>query len=111
MKATDNAGWAGRVNFGAVVFDNKMWVMGGSKGGTLLNDVWYTSGYNRLLKIKVTCCWKEKGGRIIGEDKNLNGQLDIGEDINGNGELDSPVKLVTYIANKEFPQRVFLIEK
>jgi len=104
------AGWPKRSSFGAVVFDNKMWVMGGYNG-SYLNDVWYSSGYRRLFKIKITCSWQERGGRVIGEDKNLNGQLDTGEDTNGNGELDSPLQIVSYIANKEFPQRIFMIEK
>jgi len=108
---SDTSRWSPRANSGIVVFDNKIWVLGGYDGSNYLNDVWNTCGCNRLLKIKITCCWKEKEGRVIGEDKNLNGQLDSGEDINGNGELDSLIKLVTYIANKEFPQRIFMIEK
>ena len=104
------AGWPARSSFGVVVFDNKMWVMGGYDG-SYLNDVWYSSGYRRLFKIKITCSWQEREGRVIGEDKNLNGQLDTGEDTNGNGELDSPLQIVSYIANKEFPQRIFMIEK
>jgi len=108
---SDTSRWSPRANFGAVVFDNKMWVFGGENGGNAFNDVWYSSGYERLFKIKITCSWQERGGRVIGEDKNLNGQLDTGEDTNGNGELDSPLQIVSYIANKEFPQRIFMIEK
>ncbi len=51
----------------------------------------------RLLKITVSFCWKQPSGRVVGEDKNLNGQLDAGEDTNGNGTIDSPVQLVSYI--------------
>jgi prepilin-type N-terminal cleavage/methylation domain-containing protein len=52
-----------------------------------------------LLKITVTVCWRQRNGRIIGEDTNLNGQLDAGEDKNGNGMLDSIAQVVTYIAS------------
>ena len=51
----------------------------------------------RLLKITVSFCWKQPSGRMIGEDTNLNGQLNAGEDKNGNGLIDSPVELVYYI--------------
>ena len=56
-----------------------------------------------LLKITVSVSWKQRQGRIIGEDKNLNGQIDAGEDQNSNGQLDSPVELVTYIYDKDKP--------
>ncbi len=47
--------------------------------------------------VTVTFCWRQTTGRIIGEDTNLNGQLNAGEDQNGNGILDSPVKLTTSV--------------
>ena len=37
--ATENAGWSGRYGHTSVVFDNKMWVLGGG----YKNDVWYSS--------------------------------------------------------------------
>jgi Tfp pilus assembly protein PilV len=46
-----------------------------------------------LLEIIVSVAWKQKNGRVYGEDKNLNGVIDAGEDINGNGMLDSQVFL------------------
>jgi len=49
-------------------------------------------------RVKVLTCWRESGGRIIGEDQNLNGQLDAGEDQNANGELDSPAQLETVLS-------------
>ena len=52
-----------------------------------------------LLKVTTSFSWREKDGRVIGEDKNLNGILDAGEDANGNGILDSSVELVTYVRN------------
>ena len=53
-----------------------------------------------LLTVTITVCWRQKGGRIFGEDTNLNGALDTGEDTNGNNVLDSPAQLVTLIASR-----------
>lgn len=50
-----------------------------------------------VVSVDVVVCFQLRNGRIIGEDKNLNGTLDAGEDANGNGAMDSPVKLSTYI--------------
>lgn len=50
-----------------------------------------------LLRITVSVCWRQRAGRIIGEDSNLNGSLNSGEDLNGNGIIDSPVQLITLI--------------
>ncbi len=47
-----------------------------------------------ILKITVVVCWKQKNGRVYGEDENLDGVLNVGEDENSNGRLDSPVMLV-----------------
>jgi prepilin-type N-terminal cleavage/methylation domain-containing protein len=55
--------------------------------------------YGDLKRVRIVACFKSRG-RVIGEDKNLNGSLDIGmgEDTNGNTRLDSPVELLTLIA-------------
>lgn len=53
-----------------------------------------------LLAIEIVVSWREKGNRIVGEDSDLNGVLDSGEDTNGNGKLDSPVVLVSLIAER-----------
>jgi prepilin-type N-terminal cleavage/methylation domain-containing protein len=53
-----------------------------------------------LLEVTISVCWKQ-GKRIIGEDTNLNGVLDSGEDKSPyNQIIDSPVELVTRIANR-----------
>ncbi len=52
-----------------------------------------------FLLVTISVCWRQ-GNRIIGEDINLNGQLDAGEDINGNGMIDSTVELVTQVVNR-----------
>lgn len=48
------------------------------------------------LKLTSSFSWRQKNGRIIGEDKDLDGIIDAGEDANANGMLDSPVMLTTY---------------
>ncbi len=62
--------------------------------------VYIDSTNANLLKVKVAVSWKDQNNRTIGEDLNLNGILDAGEDKDGNGELDSPVSLVTLIAQR-----------
>jgi type II secretory pathway pseudopilin PulG len=52
-----------------------------------------------FLLVTVSVCWRQ-GNRIIGEDLNLNGELEAGEDTNGNGIIDSTVELVTQVANR-----------
>lgn len=52
-----------------------------------------------LLEVTISACWKQ-GNRIIGEDRNLNGTLEAGEDSNNNDLIDSPVQVVTRIANR-----------
>jgi hypothetical protein len=44
-QATANAGWSARYTHASVVFDNKMWVMGGcnDNDSNFYNDVWYSS--------------------------------------------------------------------
>ncbi len=52
-----------------------------------------------LYKISVVYCWRQKSGRVIGEDKDLDGVLDAGEDLNGDGRISSIVELVNYVYN------------
>ena len=43
-QATASAGWSVRSNNTSLVYDNKMWVMGGyASGNTYKNDVWYST--------------------------------------------------------------------
>ena len=51
-----------------------------------------------LLLVTISVCWDQRSGRIIGEDLNLDGNLDAGEDANGNSIIDSPAQIVTLIA-------------
>lgn len=53
-----------------------------------------------LLQVTVTVCWKQKRGRIFGEDRNLNGSLEIEEDSDTDGRMDSPVQITTLITQR-----------
>ncbi len=55
--------------------------------------------YADLKRVRIIACFRSRG-RLIGEDQNLNGALDIaaGEDVNDNVRLDSPVEVITLIA-------------
>ena len=55
---------------------------------------------NDLRRATIAISYSIKGGRIIGEDTNLNGALDGGEDINNDGRLSSPVEATTIIARE-----------
>ena len=69
----------------------------GYLAGNSMGSVIVDNSDTALLNVTVSVCWRQKSGRIIGEDTNLNGQLDAGED-DGDGIIDSPVQLVTLIA-------------
>ncbi len=64
-----------------------------SKGIIEVSDTTYSD----LKRVRIVACFRSRN-RLIGEDVNLNGELDAGEDANGNGRLDSPVEVVTLIA-------------
>ncbi len=51
-----------------------------------------------IIKAEVVICFRA-GRRIIGEDTNLNGVLDVGEDVNGDGKISSPIALQTVISS------------
>ena len=52
-----------------------------------------------LLQVTISVCWRQ-GNRVIGADTNLNGKLDAGEVDSGNHIINSPVQIVTIIANR-----------
>ena len=53
----------------------------------------------KILTATVSVCWRQ-GNKVLGEDLNLNGVLNSGEETNGNGIIDSPMELITQIANR-----------
>ncbi|HOD13056.1 MAG TPA: hypothetical protein PKO44_08220 [Candidatus Omnitrophota bacterium] len=71
-----------------------------------LNEIPESSGFvyvddtnPELLEVVVSICWRQ-GERAIGEDVNLDGVLSADEDLNNNNIVDSPVHMVTRIANR-----------
>lgn len=56
------------------------------------------TAYSDLLRVRVVVSFRQRGQRIVGEDRNLNGILDAGEDSNGNGQIDSPIEVITLIS-------------
>ncbi|HPB67929.1 MAG TPA: hypothetical protein PLT76_08240 [Candidatus Omnitrophota bacterium] len=52
-----------------------------------------------VLEISASFSWRERTGRVFGEDQDLDGQIDAGEDVNGNGILDSIVQLASVRVN------------
>lgn len=53
-----------------------------------------------LLEIEIDVSLESWDGRIIGDDKNLNGIKDPGEDMDGDGKLNSPISLASLIAKR-----------
>ncbi len=55
----------------------------------------------KLLKVTISFSWKQKSGLLVGEDDDLDGQLDAGEDKNANNLLDSIAQAVSYVYDTE----------
>lgn len=66
-------------------------------GVTGIGVIYVNNSNLSLLQIKAVFCWRQSNGRVIGEDKNLNGVLDAGEDLNNNGQIDGYVQMQTKI--------------
>jgi prepilin-type N-terminal cleavage/methylation domain-containing protein len=63
-----------------------------------LIDVW-SSPYGDCRYIRLVACWRQRAGRVIGEDINLDGIIqDPPEDIDDDGVIDSPAELITLIS-------------
>ena len=67
-QATGNAGWTPRLGAAGVVFDGKMWILGGSEQyffGTeksLRNDVWCSSDGKEWKQVTASAPWPSAGG-------------------------------------------------
>ena len=54
----------------------------------------------KLLEIYMSVSWRGTSNRIIGEDTNLNGVLDLGEDLNGDTRLNAPAEIITLMSRR-----------
>jgi len=87
------------------IFDNLMDNYNGLN--FVLNDipesmgtVYINNANPEFLEVTVSVCWRQRN-RVIGEDTNLNGSLDVGEDLNNNGIIDSAAQLTTRMVNRK----------
>jgi len=53
-----------------------------------------------LIKISIFVSWQQKPDKVIGEDSDLDGQIDGGEDANLNNMLDSPAEVTTFLSRR-----------
>ena len=60
-EATDDANWSTRISHSSVVFDNKMWVIGGYDGSNT-NDVWYSINGITWTQATASANWSARGG-------------------------------------------------
>jgi len=63
-QATANAGWSARWDYTSLVYDNKMWVMGGWErwdDGILKNDVWYSTDGINWVQVTANAGWPKRG--------------------------------------------------
>jgi type II secretory pathway pseudopilin PulG len=61
-QATASANWSARAHLQSVVFDNKMWIMGGNNGPTYLNDVWYSTDGISWTQATASADWSARYG-------------------------------------------------
>lgn len=83
------------------------YALGGTPGNTFnlsqmtgQGVIFIDASNTNLLQVETTVSFRLKNGRVVGEDTNLNGVLNVGEDFNGNGKLDSVVNLITLMARR-----------
>ena len=91
-------------DYGSIVTD---YASGGTEGNTfdlsLLTGkgVIYIDATNtELLEIKIVASWESQGGRIIGGDLDLDGEVDAGEIVDGGGEFISIATVISKIAQR-----------
>ncbi|MFC1838664.1 metallophosphoesterase [Thermodesulfobacteriota bacterium] len=62
-KASSSPGWPARFSHTVVSHADKMWIMGGSAGGSeLLNDVWYSTDGINWTESTSSALWRERSG-------------------------------------------------
>ena len=62
-RATSDAGWEARSSHSSVVFDNKIWVLGGSSSGSNTSDVWYSSNGINWARATTNAGWEARSSQ------------------------------------------------
>ncbi len=90
------------------VFDNivttynlKVFNISGINGKIRTEASYVIGSNNQLIDIRAVACWRQKGGRIIGEGKIDGIGALVFSDLNGNGKIESPIELVTAVSKKQ----------
>lgn len=91
---------------GYIAYAGKIYSLGGAAPNSPL--VWWMYGPQRMYQADITVSWRQRNGRIVGADTDLDGVLDSGEDTDGNGILDSPVHITAILTNRGFPAQIYL---
>ncbi|MDC7126257.1 MAG: choice-of-anchor D domain-containing protein [Spirochaetales bacterium] len=72
-QVTDSASWGKIICQGVVVFDDKMWVLGGYDGSSssYLNDIWYSSNGEDWTEVTSSPGWSARSsfGVVVYDDK------------------------------------------
>jgi len=61
----------------------------------------YVTPYSDLIYVRLVACWRQKSGRVVGEDTNLDGTLLQSEDVDNDNIMDSPAEIVTLLSRTE----------
>lgn len=94
LEEIKNTNFENLSSFNGTTFDVNGFASSDAKGAVWVLD----TAYSDLKRVRIVVCFKSRG-RVIGEDKNLDGDLDTGEDtLISNSRLDSPAETVTLIA-------------
>jgi len=82
-------------NYDATSFDPDGFTLNEAKGAICVDNT-----NPELLEIYMSVSWRGTSNRIIGEDTNLNGALDLGEDLNGDTRLNAPAEISTLMSRR-----------
>jgi hypothetical protein len=62
---TSSAGWSIRGSLAAVVFNNRVWIMGGQHGSTNFNDVWSSADGVNWTQENNAAAWSARGSHAV----------------------------------------------
>ena len=61
-QVTASADWAARRGHRSVVYDNKMWILGGYDASEYMNDIWYSSDGSNWTQVTSSAEWSDRLG-------------------------------------------------